>query len=432
MLRDELFEAISELPVIDVHSHINRDHMQATGLDQVMFYHMQMYPSRAAGTPEDRMWPEQRNIAAGLPYEEFLRAWPKTKHSGFGWMLRTILRDLYGFEKELTVETLPELREVVDARRTDADWPKQVFEKCNLSRLCSSVLDVAPLEPDAWQPPISFTVEDAPSSGKQDFLNWKRRLAEIGRLIGRVCANVDDLREATATFYDRYDRHIADGGVVVSWLGGEADLTPASDATVNRAIAEVRDGGDETPERRRLLEAAYTRAICDAIRGRARVFQFCYGTQYVTRSPLHSHPIAKAAPQFAQTFPYLLGEYPDLHFNLLNGFEPDEPVWSAMVQGYGNISLANFWWQCFYPTVMHRGWARRLDMVPLSRLIGFFSDGWCVDYVYGRLTMVRRTLANVLAERIERGYADRQDALEVARTILFDTPHEIFLPDADI
>ena len=81
---------------------------------------------------------------------------------------------------------------------------------------------------------------------------------------------------------------------------------------------------------------------------------------------------------------------------------------------------------------MHTALARRFDMVPLSRLIGFFSDGWCVEYVYGRLQVVRRVLANVLAERIERGFWTREEALASAREILFETPRRIFLPDEDV
>ena len=125
-LVQELFEALCEMPVYDVHSHLNRDQMPATGLDQVMFYHMQMYPLRAAGVDEDRMWPERRNIAAGLPYDQFFRGWPKTKHTGFGWMLRTIFRDLYGFEQEISAETLPALREHFDAQRNRPDWAIQM------------------------------------------------------------------------------------------------------------------------------------------------------------------------------------------------------------------------------------------------------------------------------------------------------------------
>jgi hypothetical protein len=64
--------------------------------------------------------------------------------------------------------------------------------------------------------------------------------------------------------------------------------------------------------------------------------------------------------------------------------------------------------------------------------VGFFSDGYCVDWVYGRLMTVRRVMANVMAERIERGFMTRAEALAVARDVLFETPRRIFLPDEKI
>jgi hypothetical protein len=129
---------------------------------------------------------------------------------------------------------------------------------------------------------------------------------------------------------------------------------------------------------------------------------------------------------------HLFGEFQDIHFNILNGYEPDEPVWCAMTQGYANVSLAGFWWETFYPSVMHQAVHRRLDMVPRARLMAFFSDGYCVDWVYGRLRTVQRVLANVMAERIERGFMTREEALAAARDMLFETPRRLFLPDEKI
>ncbi len=180
----------------------------------------------------------------------------------------------------------------------------------------------------------------------------------------------------------------------------------------------------------RLLEAALIRCVCQAVRGRTGVFQICYGTQFLTPGPLH--PVTRAAPQFASGFGYLLGEFPDIHFNILSGYEPDEPTWCSLCLGYDNISLAGYWWSSFYPSVMHGAWHRRLGMVPTSRLCGFFSDGYCVDWIYARVRMTQRILANVLAEKVRQGFYTQDQAVRVAGEILFETPRRLFLPDEDI
>jgi len=66
------------------------------------------------------------------------------------------------------------------------------------------------------------------------------------------------------------------------------------------------------------------------------------------------------------------------------------------------------------------------------RITAHFPDAYCVDRVYGRLNTVRRVLANVMAERIERGFMTRAEAVATAREILFETPRRIFLPEETI
>ncbi|MBS3733972.1 MAG: hypothetical protein KGY99_03500 [Phycisphaerae bacterium] len=426
-LQDALHQALWDTPVLDPHTHVNRDRMTAAGLHQIVFYHMQMYMMRGAGVDELAMWPEQECIDRGLPFEQWARVWRLVRRSGFAWILQTILRDLYGFDEPPTAESLPRLHEAFKRASDDPGRARRVLERARVVRLCSSKLDVAPLEPGQWDGDIRFTIEDMPLAGKTDYTPWSAHLETLDATLGRDVTSADDLREAVAAYYADYDW--TGRNALVAWVGAEADFTPVGDAEINRIIAAARSGGALPLAQRRLLEAAYIRAIAAVARDNTRVFQFCYGTQYVTPEPQWAHPIQKAAGTFAATAGYLFGEFPELHFNVLNGYEPDEPIWCSLVPAYANVSLSNFWWQTFYPSVMRRAVQRRLDVVPLNKLVGFFSDGWCVEYVYGRLAMVRRVWADALAERIERGLMTRDEALTTARQVFFETPRELFFPD---
>jgi hypothetical protein len=68
-------------------------------------------------------------------------------------------------------------------------------------------------------------------------------------------------------------------------------------------------------------------------------------------------------------------------------------------------------------------------MVPASRLCAFFSDGYCVDWIYARLQMTKRVLAIVLSEKIEQGFYTLTQAVDIAQQVLLDTPKALFLPD---
>jgi len=67
----------------------------------------------------------------------------------------------------------------------------------------------------------------------------------------------------------------------------------------------------------------------------------------------------------------------------------------------------------------------RLDMLPLNKQIGFFSDAYCVEWTYGKAMIVRKQLAKVLSEKIDQGQFTQDEALLVAQAILFDSPQSL-------
>jgi hypothetical protein len=217
---------------------------------------------------------------------------------------------------------------------------------------------------------------------------------------------------------------------LVAWVSSLADFTPCDSRVIDAALASLHRG--EEPDRRvqSLLDAAFVRCVCEAARDHTGILQLIYGTQFLT--PRYPHPVQRARPSFGATLGHLVGEFPQVHFNLLNGYEPDEPLLCSLCLGYGNVSLGGFWWHTFYPSVMHTAWHRRLDMVPTSRLMGFFSDGYCVDWIYGRLRMTQRVLSQVLAEKIERGFYSFDLAVDVATAIMCATPRVVFLEEAEV
>lgn len=64
-------------------------------------------------------------------------------------------------------------------------------------------------------------------------------------------------------------------------------------------------------------------------------------------------------------------------------------------------------------------------MVPANKQVGFFSDAYCVEWTYAKAILVRKQMAQVLAQRIEQGQYTREEALAIARAILFETPQSL-------
>jgi hypothetical protein len=67
----------------------------------------------------------------------------------------------------------------------------------------------------------------------------------------------------------------------------------------------------------------------------------------------------------------------------------------------------------------------RLDMVPVNKQVGFFSDAYCLEWTYAKARIILNQLAAVLAAKVEYGQYTRDDALAVARAILYETSYEL-------
>jgi hypothetical protein len=90
-----------------------------------------------------------------------------------------------------------------------------------------------------------------------------------------------------------------------------------------------------------------------------------------------------------------------------------------------NFSLAGFWWHNFFPGAIREVLTERLDMVPVNKQVGFFSDAYVAEWSYAKALLVRKQMVGVLAEKIALGQYSFEDALNVAREILYETPQTL-------
>ena len=64
-------------------------------------------------------------------------------------------------------------------------------------------------------------------------------------------------------------------------------------------------------------------------------------------------------------------------------------------------------------------------MVSLNKQIGFFSDAYTIEWVYAKSFIVRKQLAEVLAQKVAQGQYTVEEALSISRQILFLTPQSL-------
>ena len=85
------------------------------------------------------------------------------------------------------------------------------------------------------------------------------------------------------------------------------------------------------------------------------------------------------------------------------------------------------WWYSNIPAYIEQDLPARLQAVPKTKQIGYYSDMYKLEFGLPKFNMYRRILAQVLADDFVRPrvYTEMQ-ALELARLLLRDNARRIF------
>jgi glucuronate isomerase len=94
---------------------------------------------------------------------------------------------------------------------------------------------------------------------------------------------------------------------------------------------------------------------------------------------------------------------------------------------FPNVVTSGHWWYTNIPTHISHDLRARLQAVPKTKQIGYYSDAYKLEFVLPKYDMYRGILANVLADEFVRpGVYTVERALECARLLLRDNVRSIF------
>jgi hypothetical protein len=94
---------------------------------------------------------------------------------------------------------------------------------------------------------------------------------------------------------------------------------------------------------------------------------------------------------------------------------------------FPNVVTNGHWWYSNTPTFIEHDAAARLEAVPMTKQIGYYSDMYKLEFALPKFNMYKRILAKVLAERfvVDRGWSEER-AVELGLTVLRDNTRRIF------
>ncbi len=430
----DLERSLAELPMFDVHTHLVGGRLGARGLHDILLYHMVVSDLYAAGCPSGARltqypgWPGQAEAHARI--EEALPYLPSIRNTSCAWMMRIILADLYGWNEPITAENWRRLDGMIRERADDRAWQHSIFDRLNIRRTCAEHARRGNGEDDGR---LQYSLEWAFFSRCQ-WGEFDTALYELERCWGRqpeppspiggerpptdrTIRSLDDVHAALAHYVSTipYDQIIT----TATTFSTDIDYRLVDEGEMEAAVRRrERAGRAERDIYCSYINEAYLTAL--EKRPDRRVFQFSLGAEpmpYETASILHQRTIRQLAEMFAR--------HPRLHFQCFLASRHANQAFCTLARELPNLSLAGYWWHNFYPQTIRQVISERLDMLPLSKQIGFFSDAYCVEWAYGKARMVQKQIARVLAEKIEQSQYARDDALAIAKAILFETPRTL-------
>ncbi len=94
---------------------------------------------------------------------------------------------------------------------------------------------------------------------------------------------------------------------------------------------------------------------------------------------------------------------------------------------FPNVVTNGHWWYSNTPTYIEHDASARLEAVPQTKQIGYYSDMYKLEFGLPKFAMYKRILAKILAERyvVDRGWSEER-TLTLGRQILRGNVDRIF------
>ena len=431
----EFHDKIKAIPAFDAHTHIDAAHPTARGIGDILLYHMVISDLYAAGCPDGHRMSEQpdsgeveRRVTRALPYLYCIR------NTNAFFAVRMILKELFDWEDPITSANWVALDEHIKKYGARQNRLKQVMAAANITK---SNTELWRGHDGSLDGVFTYSLEWAfftrAQWGRYDTAlieleyawNHEEPCAPLPVTItpemvnfGKKIRTVNDVDVAVEHFLDRvpFDRIMA----IASHLSTDIHYRHVSRDDMQAAINRREQAG--CGERDAYAGYIFNRFLKRyEQRGHEAVLQFSTAAEPL---PFESGSTMRSEMPFELAA--IIAEHPGIRFNLHIANMAANQTFCTLARELPNISLNGYWWHNFYPSFIKRVMSERLDMLPVNKTVGFFSDAYCMEWAYAKQRYIRHYTAELLHERMELGQFDEETALSVAESLFRNTACEIF------
>ncbi len=429
-----LTEKINNISAIDIHTHLNSSHLSARGLHDILLYHMVISDLYSAGCPSGSRLSEdpdekekEHRIKEAIPYIEHIQ------NTSNYWLMRNILKDLYKWTEKITMDNWRKLDEIIQGKALESDWPKEVFRHANVIKACSEYALRGDRSNDdilcyslewAFFTRTQWGMLDAPLYELEYAWQFDEPVSPLPVTTGkrmpvkRKIKTVADIKEAMK----HYCRAIPFEEVVstAQHLSTDINYQLITDGQMQSALDNRPNADQEVMD----IYASYLlESFLDELEKvkPGFIYQFSLGAE-----PLPFETDSRLNQVTVKHISKIISRHPKIQFQCFLASKHINQSLCTLCRELPNLSLAGYWWHNFFPCSIGQIIDERLDMVASNKLVGFFSDAYCAEWLYVKSKLVRAELSKILTRRVEREQYTIDEAIEIAYRLLRKTPEKLF------
>jgi glucuronate isomerase len=413
----ELYSELCRIPLIDPHSHINPRQPTARSLDDILGYHYYTELAHSAGMDKGPLDSkvEPRERVRSLLYN--MAHFDNTVQ--YEWFVE-IARAFLNYQgHRLTLADCAWLFDAAERLMGQPGWENRVWSQTNLERVF--------LTNDFDDTLEGFdTARYVPCLRTDDLvfhLHQPAVRARLARATGIEVGSAADMRRALGSLFERFTHH----GARACAISLPPDFAPAAVGKQELSAALGRSPGLEADKASIRSHGIFwmLAELCEA-------FKLPFDLMIGVNRSVYPGGVYQGQDLFDQRtsliqYASLFNSFPDVTFciSVLTSIQNQELVSYSWI--FPNVVTFGHWWYSNIPAYIEHDLRARLQAVPKTKQVGYYSDAYKLEFALPKYNMYRRILAQVLVNDFirPRVYTEMQ-AVELARLLLRDNARRIF------
>ena len=421
-LRSQIYEELSSFDFIDPHTHIDALKPASETLADILGYHYYTELAHSAGMSREAI--EEAELDPKEKVERLVtNLEPLQNTIQYSWFIE-MAQEFFGFQDDvINRDNWEALYNLSSDHMSKSDWPEQVLKKSRLKGVF--------LTNDFDDPLDGFDTNTYIPCLRTDDLVFhlgnpkvRQRFADC---TGQEAATTESVRAGTLQLFRTFVAKNARACAIS--LPPYFEPVKISDAAADQALAELASKGVEASDDAKATAACFT---FWTLAEHCREFKLPFDLMIGVNRSVYSAGVYQGQDLYDSRvsliqYRELFNAFADVIFpiSVLASVTNQELTSYSWI--FPNVVTNGHWWYSNTPTYIEHDAAARLEAVPQTKQIGYYSDMYKLEFALPKFNMYKRILAKILAERfvIGRGWSEER-AVNLGTAVLRDNSERIF------